>query len=151
AEYKFRVLVHDSWDYSDEAAMSEFLFERSNAAPATPTGFELVDDPVEGPLVLTSTMVLTNIYPELSAIVSDADGPVRRAEFSVWRDGILIADKVPGSHVDNGQRSTLTLPFALEIGSTYTFKVWGSDSLLRSTTALDPGITVRIGTPTRNE
>lgn len=128
-QYRVRATGSDAKDDSDASTVTSWTFAVPTAAPDTPTGLTRDGDPSR---------------PTLSAMVSDPDGGQVQAVFSVWREGVLIADEIFTDGVPSGSVASVQLPFAITPGYAYTFAVEAFDGVQRSSGAFhDPTIVQR--------
>jgi hypothetical protein len=138
-QYVIDAWAHDGRLFSNPRP-GTWAFEPRNLAPSTPSSFRVgnATPPSSG------TVTITNPTPSLSVVVNDSDSTNVRALYSVYRGDELIVDKHPGTLVTPGNRSTLSLPFPLQYGEKYTFKVWAFDEFRNSASALAPGATFTL-------
>jgi hypothetical protein len=111
--------------YSSEASsLQPSISYTYNSYPDVPSSVT-----VDGQL-MTANRESSVARPVVSAVVTDPDGGQVRALFTVRQDGVVIIDSLPGSLVDSGGESTVTLPYGLVSNGTYTIEVTATDTRL---------------------
>ena len=124
AEYTYTYSVMDNYAYSpvvDAAPDPSVRRFRMDAPPGVPTGVTVDGFP------LTQSVAANSTRPTVCATVSDPDGGVVQARFTVKQDGITILDSLAGADVTVTTTSTgescATIPYALSAESIYTLEV----------------------------
>ncbi len=95
-----------------------------NRAPGAPTDIKIDTQ------ALTENVASTVVRPEVSATVTDPDGGMVQALFTIKQGGVVIVDSLPGSTVSSGGVSSVTLPYALASNVAYTIEVQVTDTRL---------------------
>ncbi|WP_198026021.1 DNRLRE domain-containing protein, partial [Cellulomonas bogoriensis] len=109
-----------------------------NSYPGTPSSAEIASGHFQWyPSSSDPDRVLyvKSTKPTFSAVVSDPDGGNVRARFDILSGSTLVWDKLSGTSVASGSRSTFkptsSTPALVE-GRTYSARVWGYDGSLHS-------------------
>lgn len=132
--YTWKVESIDSLPMSPTVTKTSSTYHfTTNNAPDVPSNVKLNGQLLSGHIVVTTDR------PELSAVVSDADGGWVQALFTISQDGIVIMDSVPGTKVNLSGTgpyvSTIApedWPYPLSPGLTYTVQVVAFDGYAAS-------------------